>query len=82
MKSNTSANIAGQVTSSMLFILGVIFIILKLAGVINWSWWLVCAPLLIQPAIMLTILIVGVVTFLVFAIVGYIVDTIKYLTEG
>ena len=82
MKSNTSANIAGQVTSSMLFVLGVIFIILKVAGVINWSWWLVCAPLLIQPAIVLTILIFGVVAFLVFAIVGYIVDTVKYFTKG
>lgn len=78
MKSNTSANIVGQVRGSMLFVLGVIFIILKVAGVINWSWWLVCAPLLIQPAIMLTILIVGVVTLLVFAIVGYIADTVKY----
>lgn len=82
MKANASTNIASQVTSSMLFILGVIFIILKVAGVIDWSWWLVCAPLLIQPAIMLTILIVGVVIFLVFAIVGYIVDTVKYFTRG
>ena len=25
----------------------IVFLILKLVGVINWSWWLVCLPLII-----------------------------------
>jgi len=26
-------------------VLGIVFIVLKLVGVINWSWWLVLLPL-------------------------------------
>lgn len=29
---------------STLSILGIVFIVLKLAGVITWSWWIVCIP--------------------------------------
>ena len=35
----------------VLDILGIIFIILKLCGVITWSWWWVCAPILVSLAI-------------------------------
>ncbi len=30
---------------SFLSVLGLIFIVLKLLGVITWSWWIVLAPL-------------------------------------
>ncbi len=36
----------------------VAFIVLKLCGVINWSWWWVCSPIWIP--IVLTIIVVGV----------------------
>lgn len=35
----------------ILEILGLIFIILKLFGIIAWSWWWVCSPLLLGLAI-------------------------------
>lgn len=38
---NISISISG---SSFFTILGLIFIVLKLCGVINWSWWVVLSP--------------------------------------
>lgn len=35
--------------------LTIVFIILKLIGVINWSWWWVISPLLIEAVIYLII---------------------------
>lgn len=29
---------------SALFLLGLVFLVLKLTGYISWSWWLVCLP--------------------------------------
>lgn len=40
-------------------VLTLIFVVLKLCGVITWSWWLVFAPSIIALAIALTILIVA-----------------------
>lgn len=37
-------------------VLGVIFIVLKLVGVIAWSWWWVLAPFWIPAALILLIL--------------------------
>jgi hypothetical protein len=31
-------------------ILGIVFIILKLTGVIAWSWWWVCSPIILAMA--------------------------------
>lgn len=39
-------------------LLVVLFVALKLTGVINWSWWLVFAPVLVQ------LVIVSVVVFI------------------
>ncbi len=42
-------------------LLGVAFVVLKLTGVINWSWWWVTCPLWIGFAILLLLgLVVGV----------------------
>ena len=40
-------------------LLGIVFIVLKLTHVIDWSWWWVLAPLWIPAAIVVLILIVG-----------------------
>lgn len=40
-------------------LLGVIFIILKLCGVIAWSWWLVLLPL--YGAVLIAVVYVGVI---------------------
>lgn len=39
-------------------LLGIVFIVLKLCGVIDWSWWLVTAPLWIPLALALVTLFV------------------------
>lgn len=44
----------------------IVFLVLKLCGKIDWSWWWVTAPLWIPPAILLGILaVVGVVALIV-----------------
>lgn len=40
-------------------LLAVLFIGLKLGGVIAWSWWLVLSPIWIAPAIFLLVIVVA-----------------------
>lgn len=49
----------------VLGLLGVVFVTLKLCGVIDWSWWWVTAPLWGGVALLLAIAGVG---FLVYAV--------------
>lgn len=42
-------------------LLTVVFIVLKLLGIINWSWWLVLAPLWISLVIVLVMLMIFVI---------------------
>ena len=51
---------SGNTTSSELGfmdVLQIIFIVLKLCGVINWSWWFVFTPLWISLAILLFVFV-------------------------
>lgn len=41
-------------------VLGGIFIYLKLAGLVEWSWWWVAAPLWVLPASVVAIIVLGV----------------------
>ena len=54
--------------------LGLIFIVLKLTNVIDWSWWLVLLPIygpwVLWLALIVTVLIVGVFVALIAAIFG------------
>lgn len=34
-------------------VLAIVFVVLKLTGVVTWSWWIVLAPILIPLAILL-----------------------------
>lgn len=43
-------------------VLTIVFIVLKLLGVISWSWWLVCLPEIIAVALYLIIIIGQIVT--------------------
>jgi hypothetical protein len=47
MKNNTPAPIVKTVGMSFSSLLTLLFITLKLTGVINWSWWLVLLPTLL-----------------------------------
>jgi hypothetical protein len=45
--------------TSLEMVLFVIFLTLKLAGVIDWSWWWITSPLWIPVLFMLTVLGIG-----------------------
>lgn len=60
---------------SFLDLLGILFIGLKLAGVINWSWWLVTLPIW-GPFALIVVILVGAVIF--GALVGIISALIDY----
>lgn len=58
---------------SFLHVITLIFVVLKLTGVINWTWWLVLLPSLINFG-----LILGMILFVgVFALVTFIKDKDK-----
>jgi hypothetical protein len=46
-------------------LLTIVFITLKLTNYINWSWWWVLSPLWINACIVLSILVIGIVIFLI-----------------
>ena len=53
-------------------LLTVAFIVLKLVGVISWSWWWVLAPLWIPVAIYLLCFVAGlIVAFIQWLVRGY-----------
>ena len=51
-------------------LLGIVFIVLKLTHVINWSWWWVLAPFWIPLAIVGLILIVSIFILLLIKILS------------
>ena len=55
MNNNNNTSYAGL---SFLDVLLVVFIALKIAKVIDWSWWLVLLPLWIQIGLVIIIIIV------------------------
>ena len=48
--------------SGVLTVLFVVFLVLKLTGEIDWSWWWVTSPLWL-PLVLLLVTIIGVVVF-------------------
>lgn len=53
---------------SFLHVMTLIFVVLKLTGVVNWAWWLVLLPSLIYFGLMLGVmLIVGAVALVMFS---------------
>ena len=45
-------------------ILGIVFLILKLCNVIDWNWWLVCLPFIIEGGCIIIAIIINVVLIL------------------
>ena len=61
----TAASSGGGI--GVLGLLGVVFVTLKLCGVITWSWWWVTAPFWLPFAFVLTVLaVIGVVCLFAF----------------
>lgn len=56
MSNNSSKTASGGI--GFCGLLTIVFIVLKLCKIINWSWWWVLAPLWIQTAIALIVLLV------------------------
>ena len=59
---NNSTNKSSSITLSLLL---VAFIVLKLCGVIDWSWWWVLSPVWIS-------LVIGIIVFVAVLIIGFI----------
>lgn len=59
-----------------LFALFLVFLTLKLTGVINWSWWLILLPAFIIDALIVAVF--GIVLFvgLIWLVIQFIMDTI------
>ena len=47
----------------LLEILTIIFVVLKLVGVVSWSWWIVFTPLIISGVIYLLTVIAQIIMF-------------------
>lgn len=60
-KSSNSSNSSGGV--GVLGLLGVAFVVLKLTGYIDWSWWWVTAPFWSVPVALLIGIIIGLIFY-------------------
>ena len=70
MNRESGASAGGGITlSGLVFI---VFLVLKLCNVINWSWWWVTAPLWIPVAMMAAIFIIVFLYYCIKALVIYI----------
>lgn len=54
----------------VLEVLAIVFVVLKLTGIVTWSWWIVLAPVLIPLAILL-------ICFLGLGIIYYVAEVRK-----
>lgn len=52
-----------EITTMSLPLIFIVFLILKLTGVIDWSWWWVTCPIWIPFAMMLVIAALGILFF-------------------
>ena len=58
-------------------VLFVVFLVLKLTGNIDWSWWWVTSPLWIPIALLGSIFIVAVFIIVLLLIFGFNIDDLK-----
>ena len=65
--SNNNRNSAAGGGLSILGVVEIVFIILKLLGIINWSWWIVLIPLWIELGIKLLIIRVIIIVAIIMA---------------
>lgn len=63
MSSTTSSSSSGGI--GFVGLLTIVFITLKLTGVITWSWWWVLSPLWITSLLVVAILVVGFLIYLI-----------------
>lgn len=71
MKKNTSSGIG---LPGVLF---VVFLVLKLTGNIDWSWWWVTSPIWIPLTIVIGILVILLLVYIAMLSIGYTAEEIK-----
>lgn len=57
-------------------LLTIAFIILKLCGVINWSWWWVLSPIIISTGLALIIIVMCLLVAIIAGVLGVIVKNL------
>ena len=67
----TEISITGGSTS---FILFVVFLVLKLCNVINWSWWWITSPLWIPVGLFLSVAAIVFIVGLFYGVIKAILD--------
>jgi uncharacterized membrane protein len=70
---NNSSSKSGQLSAA--FVLFIVFLVMKLAHVINWSWWLIFMPLYAGFALVLMLSGFALVIGLIVAILAFIFDS-------
>ena len=70
----SSKSTSGLSTTMVLFL---IFLTLKLTGLISWSWWWVTSPLWIPVMIILTIMFIALGAIIIATALGYSMKDIK-----
>lgn len=60
----------GSAGISFFGLLGIVFIALKLGGVINWNWWLVLLPLYGGVAAVLSFTVIATIFYMVYKLMG------------
>ena len=68
-ETNPKSNVS-LVNSSILTILFVVFLVLKLTGNIDWSWWWVTSPLWVPIAIAFGIIGIIFIAAIIFILIG------------
>lgn len=58
-------------------VLLVVFLVLKLTGNIDWSWWWVTSPIWIPIMVAIAILLTLVIAFIAMLSIGYTIEDIK-----
>ena len=65
--SNNNRSSAAGGGLGILRVVEIVFIILKLLGIINWSWWIVLIPLWIDLGVSLLIILVIIIVAIIMA---------------
>jgi hypothetical protein len=76
---------ASQKTNSGIGLTGILFIVflvLKLTGNIDWSWWWVTSPLWIPIAIALSTVLIIFIIFMLFISLGFDFEVVKEKIEN
>lgn len=63
MSNNNESSKSGGIT--FLGILFIVFLVLKLTGHIDWSWWWVFAPLWVMPLLAIIVFIGSIIVYMI-----------------